>query len=131
MCGWNGSGKGVRVVHSMALALAGLGALVCSSASSQAPAPFEQQLQRAAEAQNTGDAQGAIAAYNAALKIQPQAAELWSNLGLMQHQAGDIAGAINSFDKAHRLQPKLFVPALFLGIENLELSKPKEAIPYL
>src|ERR1700739_3269668 len=101
MCGWNGDRKRVRLLHSIAFALAVIGALVCSAASSQTPGQFEQQLQRAATAQDAGDVQGAIAAYKAALQIQSDRAELWSNLGLMQHQAGDKEGALESFAKAH------------------------------
>lgn len=92
---------------------------------------FEQYVERAAQAQSAGDVPGAIAAYKGALAIQPRVAELWSNLGLMQHQAGDKSGALESFGNAQRLQPKLFVPVLFLGLENLELGRSKEAIPYL
>jgi tetratricopeptide (TPR) repeat protein len=92
---------------------------------------FETYVAKATEAQSAGDVQGAIAAYKNALAIRPTVGELWSNLGLMQHQAGDTADALASFASAHRLQPKLFVPVLFLGLENLEMNRPKEAIPYL
>ena len=109
-------------------------ALLCLCAVAPAQtreAEFERYAERAAQAQSAGDVPGAIAAYKGALAIQPRMAELWSNLGLMQHQVGDKAGALESFGNAHRLQPKLFVPVLFLGLENLELGRSKEAIPYL
>jgi tetratricopeptide (TPR) repeat protein len=50
---------------------------------------------------------------------------------LMQHQAGDHAAALASFTTAYQLQPKLFVPLLFLGIENLQLDKKADAVRYL
>ncbi len=104
----------------------------CIAARGQArEAEFETYVTKAAQAQSAGDFEGAIAAYKGALAIRPSAGELWSNLGLMQHQAGDKAEALTSFASAHRLQPKLFVPVLFLGLENLEMNRPKEAIPYL
>jgi tetratricopeptide (TPR) repeat protein len=92
---------------------------------------FESYAARAAQAQSIGDTQGAIAAYKAALALQPQVAEMWSNLGLMQDQIRDDAGAIASFTQAHRLKPKLFVPVLFLGLEDLKSGKTKEALAYL
>jgi tetratricopeptide (TPR) repeat protein len=49
----------------------------------------------------------------------------------MQHQAGDHAAALASFTTAYHLQPKLFVPLLFLGIENLQLDKKADAVRYL
>src|SRR5258708_32900835 len=49
----------------------------------------------------------------------------------MQHQAGDHAGALSSFKTAYQLQPKLFVPLLFLGIENLQLNNRADASRYL
>jgi tetratricopeptide (TPR) repeat protein len=94
-------------------------------------AEFEAYVAKAARAQSAGDLQMAISAYQSALTIRPNIAELWSNLGLMQHQLGDSTGALTSFANAHRLQPKLFVPILFLGLENLETGKPKQAVSYL
>jgi tetratricopeptide (TPR) repeat protein len=36
-----------------------------------------------------------------------------------------------SFKPAYQLQPKLFVPPLFLGIENLQLNNRLDAVRYL
>ena len=111
-----------------------LGVLLCTDifAASQEPKEnAESYIARAVEAQSAGNLQEAISAYKKAVILQPGLAEVWSNLGLMQHQAGDIAGALDSFMKAHRLKPKLFVPVLFLGLENLQQNKPAEALPYL
>jgi tetratricopeptide (TPR) repeat protein len=111
----------------------GIAVLVCNATTrgQQGETEFETYAAKAAQAQSTGDTQGAIAAYKAALTLQPQVAEICSNLGLMQHQIGDEAGAIASFSQAHRLKPQLFVPVLFLGVENIKSGKPKEALPYL
>ncbi len=66
-----------------------------------------------------------------AVEIEPNMAELWSNLGLMQQETGDIAAAIPSFQQANRLNPSLFVPNLFLGNDYLRTGKAQEAIPFL
>ena len=92
---------------------------------------FESHLTDAVNAQSAGDLPAAIAAYQSALAVRRDVPEVWANLGLMQHQAGDTAGALQSFKTANQLQPKLFVPLLFLGIENLQLENRPEAIRYL
>ncbi|HWZ51615.1 MAG TPA: tetratricopeptide repeat protein [Granulicella sp.] len=92
---------------------------------------FESHLEEAVGAQSAGDLKAAIAAYQSALAIQRDVPEVWANLGLMQHQAKDYSGALTSFTTAHQLQPKLFVPILFLGLDNLELGDRADAVRYL
>jgi tetratricopeptide (TPR) repeat protein len=92
---------------------------------------FESHLADAVSAQAAGNISAAIAAYQSALVIRRDVPEVWANLGLMQHQAGDHAGALQSFRTANQLQPKLFVPLLFLGIENLQLRNRTDAVHYL
>jgi tetratricopeptide (TPR) repeat protein len=92
---------------------------------------FEAHLEDAVKAQSAGDIPAAIAAYQSAVAIRQDVPEVWANLGLMQHQVGDAAGALTSFKTANKLQPKLFVPVLFLGLENLQLGNRTEAVRYL
>jgi tetratricopeptide (TPR) repeat protein len=92
---------------------------------------FESHLADAVNAQSAGNLSAAISAYKSALAVRRDVPEVWANLGLMQHQANDFAGALESFEVANQLQPKLFVPLLFLGIENLQLGDRTKAIHYL
>jgi tetratricopeptide (TPR) repeat protein len=92
---------------------------------------FESHLADAVNAQSAGNLFAAISAYKSALAIRRDVPEVWANLGLMQHQAKDFSGALESFEVANQLQPKLFVPLLFLGIENLQLGNKTKAIHYL
>jgi tetratricopeptide (TPR) repeat protein len=92
---------------------------------------FESHLADAVNAQSAGNLSAAISAYQNALAIRRDVPEVWANLGLMQHQAKDYAGALQSFEAANQLQPKLFVPLLFLGIENLQLGNKTKAVHYL
>ena len=92
---------------------------------------FESHLADAVNAQSAGNLSAAISAYKSALAVRRDVPEVWANLGLMQHQAKDFAGALESFEAANQLQPKLFVPLLFLGIENLQLGNKTKAIHYL
>jgi tetratricopeptide (TPR) repeat protein len=92
---------------------------------------YESYLADAINAQSLGNISAAMNYYQKALAVRHDVPEVWANLGLMQHQAGDHAGALSSFKTAYQLQPKLFVPLLFLGIENLQLNNRVEAIHYL
>lgn len=49
----------------------------------------------------------------------------------MQHESGNLTQAIGSFQHALRLKPSLYVPNLFLGIDDVRIGKAKEAIPLL
>src|SRR6266576_5850219 len=97
--------------------------LLLSVGAAFAQTEYESHLADAVNAQSSGNISAAIAAYQNALAIRRDVPEVWANLGLMQHQAGDHAAALTSFKTAYQLQPKLFVPLLFLGIENLQLNK--------
>ncbi len=105
--------------------------LLLLSVGAAAQTEFESHLADAVSAQSSGNISAAIVAYQQALAIRRDVPEVWANLGLMQHQAGDRAGALSSFKTAYQLKPKLFVPLLFLGIENLQLNQRTEAIRYL
>lgn len=94
-------------------------------------AKFESLLAEAREAQARNDFRGAAASYRQAVAIRSDIAELRSNLGLMQHQSGDYPQAAESFRAALHLNQALFVPNLFLGLDLLQLNRPREAAPYL
>lgn len=53
----------------------------------------------------TGDLQGAIAAYNQAIEINPDVAEYWFNRGLTLFHLQDFTGAIAAYDQAITLKP--------------------------
>jgi len=112
----------------IAICLLSLLLLVCVAS---AQTEYESYLADAINAQSLGNISAAINYYQRALAVRHDVPEVWANLGLMQHQAGDRAGALSSFKTAYQLQPKLFVPLLFLGIENLHLNNRAEAIHYL
>jgi tetratricopeptide (TPR) repeat protein len=94
-------------------------------------ADYDSYLAAAVNAQSSGNISAAIVSYQNALATRRDVPEVWANLGLMQHQAGDHAAALTSFRTAYQLQPKLFVPLLFLGIENLQLDNKADAVRYL
>ncbi|HEV2711207.1 MAG TPA: tetratricopeptide repeat protein [Edaphobacter sp.] len=85
----------------------------------------------AQQAQASNDYSTAVNNYKQAIKLRPDIPELWANLGLMQHEAKDYEDAVQSFHQALRLKSSLYVPNLFLGIDDLRIGKAPEAIPYL
>jgi tetratricopeptide (TPR) repeat protein len=92
---------------------------------------LESILTAASEAQTKGDFTAAAGYYQQAVRISPDRVELWANLGLMNDLAGNPSEAIKSFGEAARLNGSMYVPQLFLGIENLKLNRAEAAIPYL
>lgn len=97
----------------------------------QASVRFERLVAAAQKAQAANDYAGAVSAYKQAVAIEPNMPELWTNFGLMQHEAGAVSDAIVSFQNAIRLNPSLYVPNLFLGIDYVRTGKTSGAIPLL
>jgi len=91
----------------------------------------ESLAARAEEAQHNGDYRAAAQIYQEMLKARPDSAEVRANLGMMYHLLGEYAAAIPEFRTALQEEPGLFVPNLFLGLDLLQVEKPREAIPYL
>ncbi len=101
-------------------------------AGQQGPASrLESFVATAQQAQAAHDYTAAENAYRQAVRIEPQMPELWANLGLMEQQTGDTPAAVKSFLYANHLNPSLYVPNLFLGVDNLRIHKAQEAIPFL
>ncbi len=92
---------------------------------------LESLLAEAHEAQARSDYRAAADAYRQALAIQPDVAELWSNLGLMQYESHEYPTAEDAFRRALGINRSLFVPNLFLGLDLLELKRPRNAVEYL
>jgi len=98
----------------------------------QEPASRLESLVAAAQqAQAAHDYAAAANDLRQAVRIEPNMPELWANLGLMQQEAGDIASAMISLREANHLNPSLYVPNLFLGIDDLRVHKAPEAVPFL
>ncbi len=92
---------------------------------------LESILTAAKDAQARSDFSAAAGYYRQAVKISPNIAELWANLGLMDDLAGNSAEAVTSFTQAAHLNGSMYVPQLFLGIEYLKLNRAETAIPFL
>ncbi|MFN0172978.1 MAG: tetratricopeptide repeat protein [Bryobacteraceae bacterium] len=69
--------------------------------------------------------------YGAALRLEPDVAELASNLGLSLYFQKKFDAAAQLFERALHRAPDLFVPNLFLGRLRIDQGRGAEAVPYL
>jgi tetratricopeptide (TPR) repeat protein len=100
-------------------------------AASESDARLESLYAGAQAAQTRGDYRAAAASYQEILKLRPELAEAWANLGLMYQFLAEYQTADQHFQTALRKNPRLYVPNLFLGLNLLRQHKPKAAVPYL
>jgi tetratricopeptide (TPR) repeat protein len=94
-------------------------------------AKYTAVVSAAQDAMSRRDFKAAAEDYQQAVKMHPESAEMWANLGLMEHEAGEYGGAIKSFHQAIRLKPGLYVPNLFSGIDSLQTGNTSQAIQFL
>ena len=99
-------------------------------------APFEDQDRVAELAKHAGaalgakDFAGAEQDYRAILAIEPDLAEIRSNLGIALHMQGKYEQAEQEFRAAARVNPRLFVPNYFLGLQLFKANRYLEARPF-
>ena len=63
-------------------------------------------LKRGAARYLKGDLDGALAAYDKALTVEPNAADIYVKRGGVRHAKGDLRGALSDFDQALALDPR-------------------------
>lgn len=78
-----------------------------------------------------GDWAGAIRGYESLLKLAPDVADYWMNLGIAYHSAGRPLDAAQPLRQALKLKPGLTQARLYLGIALGETGQCAEALPYL
>ena len=94
-------------------------------------AKYATVVSAAQDAMSRRDFKAAAEDYQQAVKMHPESAEMWANLGLMEHEAGEYGEAIKSFHQAIRLKPGLYVPQLFTGIDSMQTGNTSQAIQFL
>jgi len=90
-----------------------------------------EHFQAARAAEQTRDLPTAVSEYRAALKLKPQIAEAWVNLGLDLYMMGNNDEAIAAFQQSLKRKPDLLGGNLFLGMAYLRNSQSQKAIPPL
>ena len=77
---------------------------------------------------NGGQYAAAIEKYRAVLLLQPNSPEALSNLGVAYHLAERFGEAVETLQKALRLDPGLIPANLILGMDDVRLGRPQEAL---
>ena len=76
----------------------------------------------------SGDYQGAIAAFDSTIQLKPDAVEAYVNRGLAKHKLGQPNAAIADFDTAIRLRPDLVAAYVNRGSAKYKLGQHDAAI---
>lgn len=97
---------------------------LCAQVSPDVSAVF----QRASEAMQRGDLNGAGEGFEAATKASPSFAEAHFNLGLVREEQGRFEDAVASLQKALSLKPRLHGANLFLGIVYYRMNRFQPAL---
>ena len=97
-------------------------------AQSSRQADAERDIQAAKQAQAKGDYARAVAGYQAALKLMPDAPELYSNLGIAYYYRKEYEKAIEAFRQALKRNPDLLGANLFLGMAYVRTSQFEQSI---
>jgi len=90
-----------------------------------APATAAQESSKSSQA---GEYEAAAREYENQVKMQPQSAKAWSNLGVTRAMAGDCKEALPALERARSLDPTLPTPWLFSGSCDLALHLDAKAL---
>ncbi|HXW15448.1 MAG TPA: tetratricopeptide repeat protein [Terriglobia bacterium] len=90
-----------------------------------------EHFQAAREAEKARDLPTAVSEYREALKLKPEVAEAWTNLGLDLYVLKRDDEAISAFQQAVKRKPDLEAANLFLGMAYLRTNQYDKAIPPL
>jgi tetratricopeptide (TPR) repeat protein len=93
-----------------------------------APAAAPQQESSASKSSQAAEYEARAKEYENQVKIEPQSAKAWSNLGVTRAMAGDCQEALPALERARTLDPALFTPWLFSGSCDLALHHDAKAL---
>jgi len=83
----------------------------------------EQLYAQAIAAKRTGDLKTAVEKYLAILKLDPQLAPAYNNLGLLYFQQNEYGRAIQSFEEGLRVDPKMTTALVPLGTAYFQIGQ--------
>jgi tetratricopeptide (TPR) repeat protein len=98
------------------------------------PVPADMQakivpiFQAARAAERGRNFEKAVALYDEVLRLVPGIAEVWTNKGLALHELGRHRDSLAAFEKARSLNPRLVMPHLFIGVQQMNLGRARDAI---
>jgi len=124
-------GDSIAMMKMPPKALLALLVLLCAAPlSAQTPAETQagEHFQAARKAEKAKDLPTAVSEYREALKLKPEIAEAWVNLGLDLYVMKRDDEAITAFQQALKRKPDLEPANLFLGLVYLRTNQYEKAI---
>jgi hypothetical protein len=88
---------------------------------------FEKAFSEGLEAARSGDFKLASLKFQTAVRLSPDNASAWTNLGLTQRKMGDLQGAVESYRKAIEIKPDFALSHKNLGVALEEMGNLKQA----
>jgi tetratricopeptide (TPR) repeat protein len=99
--------------------------------SSQIQDQVQEHFLAAQQAQQQGRLEDAVHEYLAVLKLAPGLPEAYVNLGLVYYAQSKFDGSARALSTAARLRPGMRGVSLWLGIDEVRLNHPAQAVPLL
>ncbi len=122
---WRFGARGAAQGLGMALLAASLG---LAQPVDQKTSRKESLATRAEQGLREGRYDLAARQYEELVKLEPQSAELWSNLGAMRALAGECSDALPALERARSLNTTLFAPWYFSGFCHLKVHANQQAL---
>ena len=91
------------------------------------PEAFEKAFSEGLKAARSGNFELAVLKFQAAVRLSPDNASAWTNLGLTQRKLGDFQGAVESYQNAIKIKPGFALAHKNLGVVLEEMGKLKQA----
>src|SRR6266567_7534521 len=85
-------------------------------------------FQQAQQAEQAEDLSSATTSYRKIVSLDPNIAEVWSNLGMALYRQDQFKESVVAFDRAATLKPALLAPHVFGGIAHLKLGEAEKAL---
>lgn len=92
---------------------------------------FLEHMRAGLQARKEQRWQDAAREFEAALRLAPNVAEVWANLGVVRQSQGQMAAAVEAFRKALELKPNLAGVDGYLGYALLMTGRADAAVPHL
>jgi len=106
-------------------------AAILSSAAQQSPSTVREHFLAAQQDQQQGRLDEAVQEYKAVLVLQPGLPEVYINLGLVYYAQARFEDSAQALATAGKLRPGMKGVNLWLGIDDVKLHRPLQAITLL
>jgi len=122
--------KSGRILHSAAV-IAMTGILAFSVAAQESGSGIQQHFLNAQQDQQQGLLDAAVEEYQIVLRLQPGLPEALVNLGLVYYAQAKFEDSAMVLTTVEKLRPSMRGVSLWLGIDNVRLHRPTQAVTLL